>query len=406
MCRLSLFVKIWPVKNKTKKSGGRVTKEKTEVAFRQNLEVLLKELLEIDTQNPPGKEADLIQFILSKLNLREEQYEILPHDANRASLIVSVPGKSKETVLFLGHLDTVPCGDRGKWKYPPIAGTKVEGRMYGLGASDMKSGLAVIVTVLQQVLSQENPPEKSLRFVFTADEESHCMGAKTIVANGWLEDVTEVLLSEPTDGQTVIAEKGVLWISLRMEGRQAHGAMPEQALNGNEFLWKAIGALKGEIQQLETSLLLGTASVSTTIFQGGFKSNIIPGTSEAVLDIRTVCPSNHEQIKSKLDKIKNQFREQYGVQLFFQITNEKKVLEEPVDTPLVKKWMSLSESPEIPKGIPYYTDLAELLEKNNCEFVICGPGKISKMHNVDEYVELSELEKVARKYLKFLNQYC
>lgn len=383
-----------------------MTKEKTEVTFRHKLEVLLKELLEIDTQNPPGKEADLIQFILSKLHLREEQYVILPHEEGRASLIVSVPGKSKDTVLFLGHLDTVPCGDKEKWRYPPIEGTKVKDRMYGLGASDMKSGLAVMVMVLQQVLHQESLPEKSLRFVFTADEESHCMGAKTIAANGWMEHVTEVLLSEPTNGQTVIAEKGVLWISLKMEGRQAHGAMPEQALNGNEFLWKAISALKGEIQQLVTSRLLGKASVSTTIFQGGFKSNIIPGTSEAVLDIRTVCPSNHEQIKKKLQKIQKQFQKEYGVQLFFQIINEKKVLEEPVDTPLVKKWMSLSDKPEKPKGIPYYTDLAELLEENSCEFVICGPGKISKMHNVDEYVELSELEQVAGKYLKFLNQYC
>lgn len=379
--------------------------EKKDTLFRQNLVTLLQELLETDTQNPPGGERKLIQYIIRKLGLQKEQYEILSHDGDHASLIVSVPGRNEDTVLFLGHLDTVPYGNEDRWQYPPIAGTREGNRIYGLGASDMKGGLAVFLTVLQQVLCWEKPPGYSLLFIFTADEESHCTGARAVAEGSWLKHVKAVFLSEPTNGRTALAEKGTLWVRLRIQGKQAHGAMPEEALNGNEFLWKVIGMIKEEFKHLDISPLLGTASVSTTIFQGGFKSNIIPGTAEAVLDIRTVCPSNHEQIRDILRWLKQQFEKQYRVQLHYEITNEKKVLEETADTPFIRRWLSLSGKPEKPVGIPYYTDLAELLREHSCEFVICGPGNITKMHKVDECVEIPELEQTAQRYLTFIEQF-
>lgn len=369
-------------------------------------EFFLRELLSIDTQNPPGKEAQIVQFIIREMGLKKEQYEILDHGGGRASLIVSIPGNSKDTVLFLGHLDTVPCGDSAAWQYPPIQATEKEGCLYGLGSSDMKSGVAIMLVLLQKVLQWKTKPQKTIRFVFTADEESQCAGSKAVAQCAWMNEVTEILLSEPTDGKTVIAEKGVLWITLGIVGRQAHGAMPEEARNGNEFLWKAIEQMREEMEELEVSKVLGKTSISTTVFQGGFKSNIIPGTAEAVLDIRTVAASNHRQIKEYLEKLQKEFYQKYQVKLHFEIQNEKMVLEESKKAMLVQKWMSLEKIERQPEGIPYYTDLAELLKNHQSEFIICGPGKIKKMHNIDEYVELAKLHEVTEKYITFLNQFC
>ena len=161
--------------------------------------------------------------------LNESQYEIFDHGEGRASLVVSIPGESSESVMFLGHIDTVPCGDETAWKYKPVHATEDGDRIYGLGSSDMKSGVAIMLTVLDTVLKMKKTPKKTLRFVFTADEESGCMGAKRVAKCSWMDDVKEILLSEPTDGKVVIAEKGVLWILLKIAGRQAHGAMPEEA---------------------------------------------------------------------------------------------------------------------------------------------------------------------------------
>ena len=61
------------------------------------------------------------------------QYEIFDHGEGRASLVVSIPGESSESVMFLGHIDTVPCGDETAWKYKPVHATEGGDRIYGLG---------------------------------------------------------------------------------------------------------------------------------------------------------------------------------------------------------------------------------------------------------------------------------
>lgn len=118
-------------------------------------EIFLRELLEIDTQNPPGKEAVIVGYIIKRMALNQSQYEILDHGEGRASLVVSIPGESSESVMFLGHIDTVPCGDETAWKYKPVHATEDGDRIYGLGSSDMKSGVAIMLTVLDTVLKMK-----------------------------------------------------------------------------------------------------------------------------------------------------------------------------------------------------------------------------------------------------------
>lgn len=125
-------------------------------------EIFLRELLEIDTQNPPGKEDMIVRYIIKRMALNESQYEIFDHGEGRASLVVSIPGESSESVMFLGHIDTVPCGDETAWKYKPVHATEDGDRIYGLGSSDMKSGVAIMLTVLDTVLKMKKTPKKTL----------------------------------------------------------------------------------------------------------------------------------------------------------------------------------------------------------------------------------------------------
>ena len=69
-------------------------------------------------------------------------------------------------------------------------------------------------------------------------------------------------------------------------------------------------------------------------------------------------------------------------------------------SPLLKSGCRFYDTAEYPKGIPYYTDLAELLRENEGEFVICGPGRMKKMYNVDEYVTRFQLEKSGGKIFR------
>ena len=107
---------------------------------------LTQQLLAFDTINPPGNEgacAAFLRGLLEKAGFRVESYE---HAPGRTSLVASVghPGGSP-SLCFVGHLDTVPLGN-AEWQRDPFAGDIHEGRLYGRGASDMKSGVAAFVT--------------------------------------------------------------------------------------------------------------------------------------------------------------------------------------------------------------------------------------------------------------------
>lgn len=103
---------------------------------------ILSDLIKINTTNPPGNEKRITQYIIERFKGYEDIIEI-DNGENRASLIINIPGKTEETVAFIGHIDTVPVSDPSVWKYPPFD-AQVEGDlMYGRGTSDMKSGAAV-----------------------------------------------------------------------------------------------------------------------------------------------------------------------------------------------------------------------------------------------------------------------
>ena len=102
------------------------------------------------------------------------------------------------------------------------------------------------------------------------------MGAKRVAKCSWMDDVKEILLSEPTDGKVVIAEKGVLWILLKIAGRRAHGAMPEEAKMATSIFWKAIEWIKNSLPCLEESNCRGRHLSVQRFFREDLKAISFP----------------------------------------------------------------------------------------------------------------------------------
>lgn len=377
----------------------------SEYVSRQTPVELLKKLISIDTRGPSGNEMDMIAFIIKYLQLKDDQYEIIHHNENRGSMIFTIPGKEDGKIVLMGHMDTVPAGDSALWRTSPLSGSVSENKLYGSGASDMKSGLVVLLITAKYLLKYGGN-KKNICFIFTADEECGCIGAKAVRKRKYTDDAQMILVAEPTEGNIAIAEKGVIWIKIEGIGKQAHGAMPDLGINANECLWKLISLLKKQLKIAENLKRIGNVTLSTTVFQGGEKSNIVPGKAMAIMDIRTVHKNDHYEIKKCLEEIIQKMKRECSLETIYDIENEKYPLENNSESLQIKNLIDCSPGKSEIICIPYYTDLAEIFKDGSSNFAVLGPGSINQMHKTNEWVAVDKIHTVTEHYLNYILNYC
>jgi succinyl-diaminopimelate desuccinylase len=136
---------------------------------------LTTRLVQLPTENPPGNEKAAAQFLKPLLSMMGFRVKILLSPQGRWNLIAERRwGKDGRTLIFNGHLDVVPAGDPSQWKYPPFQGKLHKGRIYGRGASDMKSGIASFIHALSMIdRSKIHLHQGAVILHLVSDEESH-----------------------------------------------------------------------------------------------------------------------------------------------------------------------------------------------------------------------------------------
>jgi succinyl-diaminopimelate desuccinylase len=106
---------------------------------------LTQELIRLDSTNHPGRARPVAQAILEYACKRGLEAELQALSESRSNVVVRLRGTgTAPTLLYCGHLDTVPIGNTS-WRYDPLGGVHADGRVFGRGASDMKSGLAAML---------------------------------------------------------------------------------------------------------------------------------------------------------------------------------------------------------------------------------------------------------------------
>src|SRR4030067_978177 len=138
---------------------------------------LTQELVRINSENPPGNEEAIAKFIKDFLEDLKIQTEMIEFEKNRFDVVASIG--SGKGIMFNGHMDTVPLG--GNWKYDPLGGKIVNGKVYGRGSSDMKGGIASILAAVKNLSKQSFKGKLLLTFV--GDEEDFGKGSEYLIKN-------------------------------------------------------------------------------------------------------------------------------------------------------------------------------------------------------------------------------
>lgn len=309
---------------------------------------ICQDLIRFDTSNfanneGPGERAiaEHVGALLSEVGLTAELFESAP---GRANVVTRMEGSdpSLPALVVHGHLDVVPALAH-EWSVDPFGGEEKDGLIWGRGAVDMKDMDAMILSVMRSMARDGRKPKRDIIFGFFADEEAGGIyGARWAVENrpdlfeGATEAISEVGgFSADIGGKRAYllqtAEKGLAWLRLTAHGRAGHGSQIntdnavtrlaravtrigdhewpiEYTATTRQFL-EGVSELTGvEFDEGNPQTLLdqlGTVSrfvgatlqntANPTFLSGGYKANVIPGTAEAMIDVRTL-PGRHEEV--------------------------------------------------------------------------------------------------------------
>lgn len=267
---------------------------------------LLQELLHFHTENPPGAEAPAAEFLaayLGRLGFETRCHESAP---GRASLVARLRGQGGGRSLALnGHLDIGPIGDG--WTRDPWGGEIADGRIYGRGSGDMKSGLAAMVGAAAAVVRSGVPRRGDLVLLPTADESSggH-LGMGHLVRAGVPIDVDMVVVGEPTVGDVCVAHRGSVWAEVTVVGRSGQVARPASGINAIMAMSRVLRAYEDElIPQLarRTHPRLPAPFLNPGLIDGGVKTNVIAERCRVVVDRRTLPGERAEDVLAELREV-------------------------------------------------------------------------------------------------------
>lgn len=225
-----------------------------------------------------GEEGALASFLceqLEGLGLHCELHEI---EAGRPNVYAVLPGhKPGRKLNFCGHLDTVPPGDG--WATDPFSPVEKDERMYGLGACDMKAGIACALTMIRAFVQSGASFDGELSFAGVVDEEGHGKGARAMLTSQ-LGNVDAIVLAEPYPGDETkpipLGITGKILYNIRVLGKSAHGFRPHLGVNAIEDAAAIIANLDrlGHAEHPE----FGSGNTCTLKIEGGYHvySVVIP----------------------------------------------------------------------------------------------------------------------------------
>lgn len=382
---------------------------------REKVVMLTKKFVQFDTQNPPGKEKELAQYVeeyLRSLGLKTELLDFLP---NRPNLFAEYKVNDKgKKFLFDGHLDTVPVGNSSLWTVDPFSGTLKEGKIFGRGAADMKGSIAAFVHALETLIDSGVELNGSVHMLLTSDEEISALGTREFLKKGYSADAS--IVGEPSCLEVNVAHKGVARWRLKTLGKSTHASTPEEGVNAIYKMAKVLNELEKLAKSYSMSSrqhpLLGKPTLNVGTIVGGTKDNIVPDFCEITIDRRLLPGDRVEEVEREFNQLLSRLAsDDPSLKFELKLYHSHNPAETPPNHPFVilanlcvEK--VLGERRPV-KGFQATTEMSHLVEAG-IPSIILGAGDIKVAHTVDEYVLVDELVNCAKIYalilLKYLGQ--
>jgi succinyl-diaminopimelate desuccinylase len=331
----------------------------------------------VDLPSPSHDEELVYDYVRGAMHLP------LVHDDGETLLYAKRAGKP--LVLLAGHTDTVPAQDN-------LPGRIENGAVHGLGASDMKSGLAVMVELAAWAHHTDLAYDLALLF-FPREEvgPEHNPLPALFEAAPIVDEAALVICLEPTDNTLQLGCLGNLVARAVFEGRAAHSARPWMGVNAIALALEGLrGVLELEPADVDVQGLVFREVLSVTQIHGGIASNVIPARCEAVLNFRYAPGRSMPEAEARV-------RELAGTDL--EIVHHAPAAHVAIDSPLVQALRSAGGFEVQPKQA--WTNVADFAARG-LDAVNLGPGATRYAHAADEQVAVADLVRTFEAMQRFL----
>ncbi|MBJ2162804.1 succinyl-diaminopimelate desuccinylase [Acidovorax sp. IB03] len=312
-----------------------------------------------------------------------------------------------KTIVFAGHTDVVPTGPLAQWSSDPFTPTHKNGKLYGRGASDMKTSIAAFVVAVEEFLAAYPDAPLNIAFLLTSDEEGPSVdGTKVVVeqlrARG--EPLDYCIVGEPTSVERTgdmikNGRRGTLSGKLTVRGIQGHIAYPQLARNPIHQALPALAELAATVWDQGNAFFPPTSWQISNIHGGTGATNIIPGDVVVDFNFRFCTESTAESLQQRVHAVLDRHGLEYdlrwtlGGQPFLTTPGE---LVTAVQQAIAGE-TGLSTELSTTGGTSDGRFIAQI-----CPQVIeLGPPNAT-IHKIDEYVVVADIEPLKNIYRRTL----
>ncbi len=384
---------------------------------------LCSDLIRIPSENPPGNVDEIVSFISQFLAKNGIESRITGPAPEYPNIIAGI-GKGP-VLLFNGHCDVVPAGDRARWNFDPFGGEITSTTIRGRGTSDMKCGLGAALFAMSLFARENIPLSGRIEMHIVPDEETGgANGTKWLVENGYADKAFACIVAEPTGSDTCeVGQKGQVRIHVAAEGKAVHGSIGNYV--GENAIMKIV-TLLGRIEELRSMTgeysasqaqvlfdskriarekldrpqvgdVIDHVTVNPGIIKGGIKINMVPDLCEADIDVRIPIGlpakkviAQFEEIIQQLNLNNIQYRVEYSEANFTEVSE-----------PLVHTIVNNAEAIWHHKVIPAYqwaSSDARYYRNKGIPTLQYGPANTEGIHSYNEDVDIEDVINATKIY--------
>ena len=334
----------------------------------------------------------------------DTQIQEVSDDGAKANLIAS-RGSGPGGLVLAGHTDTVPF-DEGRWQSDPLGLSERDGRLYGLGSTDMKGFFPLAIAAAAAFADM--PLRQPLILLATADEESSMNGARKLAAAG-RPRARAAIIGEPTSLVPVRMHKGIMMQSVRVTGRAGHSSNPTLGNSALEGMHAVIGELLAFREELgkrygNEFFRVAQPTLNLGCIHGGDSPNRICGQAELHFDLRMTPDGDNAAVRAEIDRRLQAVAAPLGLEMELRsLIQDVPPFEQPADSELVRLAEQLTGHGA--EAVAFATE-ASFLRQLGMETIVMGPGSIDRAHQPDEYLELDQVQPCIDLLQKFIAHYC